>query len=57
MQNFKILTKEEQIMINGGSISGSLISSFIKGIEALFEIGVEFGSTIRRLNENAICPL
>ncbi len=41
--------------IHGGEISGSLISSVVKGITILLELGRSLGSSIRRLIDKDIC--
>ena len=43
--------------IHGGEISGSLISSVVKGITILLELGRSLGSSIRRLIDKDICCL
>lgn len=48
---------ESQVLkeIHGGEISGSLISSVVKGITILLELGRSLGSSIRRLIDKDIC--
>lgn len=43
--------------IRGGSISGSLINAFVRGIEALLDLGRSFGTAIRRISSKRICRL
>lgn len=39
------------------TVSATLINSFAKIIEVIFDIGTGFGSSIRRVGENNICSL
>lgn len=52
-----ILSKKELLEIDGGSISGTLLSSIIKGISSVFDLGKSLGSAIRRIIGKNICPL
>ena len=49
------LMNEELINIRGGSISGSLINAFARGIESLLDLGRSLGNAIRRIRSHAIC--
>ncbi len=49
------LTKEELKEINGGGISGAIITSIIKGIGLIYEIGRGIGSSIRRIVARRFC--
>ncbi|MDD2377960.1 MAG: hypothetical protein PHD10_04000 [Bacilli bacterium] len=52
-----ILTKNELLLIEGGfSISGSLINSFVRGINAFLDLGRSVGTAIRRIRGNNLCP-
>ncbi len=54
------IKKEQLDFISGGTtlnLSASLLNSFSKIVEIVFEIGVGFGSSMRRIGENNICPL
>ena len=51
------LKKEELLNINGGGISGTLLNSIIRGVNALLDLGRSLGTAIRRLGSNSICPL
>ena len=52
------LSSKELSNISGGlSISGTLINSFIKGIDVVLEVGRSLGTAIRRSMEKNICPL
>ncbi len=52
------LNKEQLLSINGGiNISGNLISSFVRGINSILELGRSVGTAIRRIGSNNICSL
>ena len=52
------LKKRELIQIYGGvNISGTLINSIVRGIEAILDLGRSLGSSIRRIGSNNICSL
>ncbi len=42
---------------SSSSISGTVISAFTKIIGMMYDAGKGFGSSIRRLGENNLCPL
>lgn len=49
------LSKYELNSIVGGSLSGAVISSIIKGANTILEIGRSFGSAIRRFITKSFC--
>lgn len=49
------LTNEELLKIQGGDISGAMLSSIVKGIDVLLELGKCFGSAIRRIIDKRPC--
>ena len=52
------IKKQELVKIKGGgSISGTLLNSIVRGINALLDLGRSFGSAIRRLGSNNLCPI
>ena len=51
------LNKTELLEISGGGISGTLISSIIKGINSILELGRSLGTAIRRVSNKNICPM
>lgn len=52
------LNKNQLLNIVGGiSISGTLINSIVKGVNAIFDIGRSIGSAIRRIRSGNVCPL
>lgn len=52
-----ILSYEELLKIEGGAISGSLISSMVRGISVILDLGRSLGTAIRRLVEGNLCSL
>lgn len=53
----KYLNKDELLNINGGGISGTLISALTRGVNTLLDMGRSLGNAIRRIGSNNICPL
>lgn len=51
----KELTNKELNMIVGGSLSGAVISSILKGVDMMLELGRSLGSSIRRLFTKNFC--
>jgi len=51
------LTNIELKNINGGSLSGTLINSFVRGIYLVFELGKALGSALIRLKNKTRCAL
>ena len=51
------LNKKEMKNVTGGGISYSLINAVTKAVTALYELGKNTGSAIRRVIKNAYCPL
>ena len=52
------LAKDELKMISGGTaISSSVISAFTSSFKVIYEIGQNFGSSIRRIIMNDLCGL
>ena len=51
----KELTNKELNLVIGGSISGAVLSSIIKGASLIFEIGRSFGSSLRRMMTKNYC--
>lgn len=49
------LTKTELNNIVGGGLSGAVLSSIIKGVSLIFDIGKSFGSALRRLSTKEYC--
>jgi bacteriocin-like protein len=53
----KELNNNELESIRGGSISGTLINAFVRGIEALMDLGRSLGNAVRRIKSKAICRI
>lgn len=53
----KQLNNEQLMEINGGAFSGSLINAFVRGIEAILDLGRSLGNAIRRIKSKSICKL
>ncbi len=51
------LTKDELKNIDGGSLTGTLISAFTSGVKTLFDIGKSLGNSIRRIAEGKLCEI
>lgn len=50
------LTKIELTKIYGGvSVTGTMMNSFIKGIELVIDLGRSLGSAIRRWSDDCMC--
>lgn len=51
------LEKEELLLVQGGGLTGTLISSILKGVETILDLGRNLGSAIRRFKYNNVCPI
>lgn len=52
------LTHNEMINLYGGaSITGAFLSSIIKGIDIILELGRSLGSAIRRSTSGKLCSI
>jgi len=51
------LTKVELLEINGGAITSSMINAITKVATSLYNFGRSFGTIIRRLGSNKVCPI
>lgn len=51
------LNKQQLLEIDGGGISGTLLSSIIKGVTSIFDLGKSLGTALRRIIGKNICPL
>lgn len=55
MNNIK---KEDLLKIVGGiNITASFLSAISKGINSILDLGRSFGTSIRRIAGNKVCPL
>lgn len=53
----EILNENETLDVVGGSITGTLINAFITTGKFIFGLGQSFGSGLRRIGSNNLCPL
>ncbi len=54
----QVVGEHELIQIVGGtSISGTLINSFSTILKTISSLGRSFGSSLRRIATNSLCPL
>lgn len=51
------LNKQEMTKVTGGGISYSLLNAITKAITAIYELGKNTGSAIRRAIEKTYCPI
>lgn len=52
------LDKKELLQIVGGiKITAALLSSIVRGINSLMELGRSVGSALRRGQEGKLCPI
>ena len=49
--------KLEQIKGGNTSITGPIVNAFVNVIRVIQEAGYAFGSGIRRISEDSLCPL
>lgn len=43
--------------VRGGALSGTLINAFVRGLEAILDLGRSLGNAVRRIGSKAICKL
>lgn len=56
--NMRKLTKNEMLnLYGGGTITGAFLSSLIKGINTILELGRSLGSAIRRGTGGRMCSI
>ena len=53
----ELKTNELLEIVGGFSITGTLINSVISAGKFLYSIGQGFGSSLRRIGGNGLCPL
>ena len=51
------LKELEMEQINGGAITSQFINAITKAVNAIYDLGKETGSTIRRLVSGKYCPV
>lgn len=52
-----ILEKEELLDIQGGGLTGTLITALLKGVGTVFDLGRSLGSSLRRIIGKNVCPI
>lgn len=57
LYNMKLSAEKLNNITGGTTISGTIINAFTNIIKTLKEAGMGLGSSIRRITDNAICPL
>jgi len=53
----KNTNKKLETIYGGATISSSFVNAFTNIIKILMEAGHNFGSAIRRISEDRVCPL
>lgn len=53
----KNTNKKLETICGGATISSSFVNAFTNIIKILMEAGHNFGSAIRRISEDKVCPL
>lgn len=52
------LNKQELLTIVGGfDLSGAVLNAILKGVSSIYEIGRNFGSSLRRIQSGTLCPV
>lgn len=51
------LNKKDLLEITGGVVTASFVSTIIRGITVVLDLGRSVGSAIRRISENNKCSL
>lgn len=49
------VSNQELLKINGGAISASYITSIVRGINSLIDLGRSLGTAIRRIFSGNLC--
>lgn len=53
----KLEDKELLAIVGGWSITGTLINAFVSAGKAIYSAGQSFGSSLRRIKGNNLCPI
>lgn len=54
----KEITNNELLTISGGfSLSGPILKGVLDIGNFIYNLGKDFGSSLRRINDNKLCPL
>ncbi len=51
------LNKKEMENISGGGITSSMLNAISKAVTTIYNLGKNFGSSIRRLTYKTYCPI
>lgn len=51
------LNSEELKKIDGGTITGALVSAFESTLKTIFDFGKSLGTSLRRINEDKMCKI
>lgn len=51
------LNNNELKSIDGGSITGAIISAFESTLKTIFDFGKSLGTAFRRINEDKMCEI
>ena len=51
------LNCDELKKIDGGSITGALVSAFESTLKTIFDFGKSLGTAFRRINEDKMCEI
>ncbi len=51
------INNKELLMIEGGALSGTVLTALVKGLSVLIEVGVKLGSSIRRIVSKKMCSI
>jgi len=52
-----VLSNMELATINGGGLSATLLNALSRAVSTIFSIGVQIGSSLRRLISNKACRI
>ena len=52
-----VLEKRELLNIQGGAITGTIITAILKGVSVIFDLGRSLGSAFRRIKAKNVCPI
>ena len=51
------LKKEEMRTVSGGAITSAMLNAITKAVNAIYELGKQTGSAVRRLISGKYCPI
>ena len=56
-EDFMLMNKEELEKIRGGSINGTLINAFVRGLNSFLDLGRSLGTALRMISAGSFCKL